>query len=633
LTGLKSSIPGAYLRKDKFWRVPLEKETCVLLRERFGKRLVIGPLLDAWARNEKAHRAGMRETAGALDAELRLLPEVAPKLAAAMESRKYQKSGVRFIVDTRGRDGRRRSLLADTVGLGKTAEALGACLESGVPGPYLIVCPMTAVNSTWKAEINRWLPEDNVVTIPTGRAKRDNILDNLLLQNRAQQARGFHADLELTRTWVVIHPAAIRTQTWWDCALCGSQTKYTRRPTQQLDCGHPKDRTTRVRHEHVFPQLFGMRWGGMVVDESHQLLIMKSGTPNLHRTGADLLADLVVPGGVRLAMSGTPNRSKGQNLWSTLNWLDPVRWSSKWRWLEKYYEVSQGGYGGSYVLGKFREDREQMQADELADVMLRRERTQVRSDLPARDYAGTYLNGEDGPKGIWLEMTPKQAKAYQQMEKSATATFAGGEVTAIGVLAEMTRLKQFASSEGSVINGEFAPVAAGNKFEWLLQFMEDLGFPEKPASKLVVVSQFTQLINAFATGVKAYFKLDWGQIGRITGEQTQRQRDAYIADFEDPDSGLNIMFLNTLAGGASITLDEADIMVIADETYVDDDQEQAEGRIDNRNPERKIVPRTYYYLRSLGTIEERIAVANAEAKAEGKKLMDNVNALAKKVLH
>jgi SNF2 family DNA or RNA helicase len=622
LAGVASSIPGAYPRKDGLWSVALDLENCLLLRERYGKRLLIGPALTAWARAEKEHRAGMKATAASLDAELSYLPRMAPKLAKAMDSRTYQKSGVRFIVDAKGRDGRRRCLLADTVGLGKTAQALGACLESQVPGPYLIIAPKTSVNLTWKAEINRWLPEDEVITIPDGRAAREEILDRLLMQNRAQRARGFHQDLELTRTWVVIHPAAIRTQTWWDCGECGSPTKYTRRPTPQLDCGHMKNRKTAVRHDHTFPQLFAMDWGGIVVDEAHDVLIMKSGTPNLQRTGADLLAALVRPGGVRLAMSGTPNRSKPHQAWSTLNWLDPVRYSGKWRYLEKYWDVSQSGYGGSYTLGEFREEREEMMYAELADIMLRREREQVRGDLPAKDYPSNVDPEESGlPKGIWLEMTPAQAKAYNQMAKEAEATLEGGTLSPVGILAEMTRLKQFACSTGIMIGTEYLPTAGGNKYEWLVGFMRQLGFPDEPATKLVFASQFTKLLKAFGPALEAEFKI---KVGYITGEETQARRDANIASFEDPDSDLNMLLINTKAGGSSITLDAADIMVIDDETPVDDEQEQLEGRIDNRNPERKIVPRSYYYLRSLGTIEEQIAVKNAEAKAAGKRLMDGV---------
>jgi len=630
LSGLKSSIPGAYLRKDGFWSVPLEFETCLMLRERYGKRLVIGPALTDWARAEKAHRAEMKATAGSLDAELKLLPEVAPVLSAAMASRTYQRVAVRYIADTRGRDGRRRALIGDTVGLGKSAEALGGILESGAEGPFLIICPKTAVNSTWRKEINRWLPEDRVITLPDGKAAREKILNGLAdVAARSKTSREPAVRYALDRTWVVVHPYAIRTQTWWVCPECGSKTKYTSKPTDVLDCGHNKYAgTVATEHESNFPQLFGIDWGAVVVDESDQILIRLTGTPNLQRRGAELLRDRVRPEGVRLAMSGTPHRSKPHQIWSTLNWLDPIRWSGKWRWVGKYWETVNGTFGGT-TIGEFREERDEMLAGELTDVFLRRERSDVRSDLPAKLYPGTPLYGTDGPIGVWLEMTPKQEKLYRQMEKSATAVIDGQELTAIGVLAEMTRLKQFACSTGQVIGGEFFPTAEGNKFEWLVGFLKELGFPDRPATKVVFASQFTKLLKAFGEGLEADRELagkgSTMRIGYITGEESQRTRDANVESFESDEEGsLNVLLLNTKAGGSSITLDAADIMIIDDETFVDDEQQQLEGRIDNREPERKIVPRSYYYLRSLGTIEEGIAVGNAEAKAAGKRILDGV---------
>jgi SNF2 family DNA or RNA helicase len=184
------------------------------------------------------------------------------------------------------------------------------------------------------------------------------------------------------------------------------------------------------------------------------------------------------------------------------------------------------------------------------------------------------------------------------------------------------------------VNGEFRPVAKGNKFEALVGLMEELGFPGRPASKLVVASQFTQLLNAFQGGVERSLKLEADRTGKITGEVSQARRDDFIDQFEDVDNPLDILFINTKAGGSSITLDAADIMVILDETWVDDEQEQLEGRIDNRNPERKIVPRSYYYFRSLGTVEEQIAIANAEAKANGKRILDGMRPMefAKRIL-
>jgi hypothetical protein len=108
--GLKNTIPGAYFRQDGVWSVPLDLTTCYLLRERFGNRLVIGPSLTEWAKAEKATRARLDTLAGSADADLVLLPMVAPALFAATNDRTFQRAGIKFIVDTRGRDERRRAL-------------------------------------------------------------------------------------------------------------------------------------------------------------------------------------------------------------------------------------------------------------------------------------------------------------------------------------------------------------------------------------------------------------------------------------------------------------------------------------------------------------------------------------------
>jgi Zierdtviridae DNA helicase len=609
---LKNKIPGAYFRQDQTWSVPLDLETCVMLREYYGERLQIGPGLTAWAREEKARRARAEETATAGDAELLRLSEVAPTLYAATASRTYQRSAIRFVADAEGRDGRRRALIADTVGLGKTTEALGAVLESGAVGPFLVVCPKTAVENAWRPEISKRLPGDEIITLPDGRAKRNAILDALAERSAAS----------LGRTWVVTHPAVVRTQTWWICqeleldvadgmVPCEYRTKYKSGMVQELDCGHPADRRKTV-HEHEYPQLFSQPWGAVIADESDQILIRLTGTPNLQRRGMEMLRDLVRPGGCRIAMSGTPFRSKPHQIWSTLNWLDPKRWSSKWNFIGKYWGL--GGYSG-YEIGAPIEDRDAMLDDELKDVMIRREREQVRGDLPAKLYPDNRTPEDaDLPTGIWLDLTPKQRKAYEQIEKEAYAAIEGGDLQPIGILAEMTRLHQFAGATGRLERGEFTPLAEGNKYEWLVEFLRELG-----GRKLVVASQYTKLLNAFSAGISKEFK--GIRYGFVTGEVSGPKRTETIAEFEDDGSDLSLLFLNTKAGGSAITLDAAEIMVVLDETRVDDEQLQLEGRIDNRNPERKIAPRSYYYLRSRGTIDEVIAVKNAAAREAGNKIL------------
>ena len=620
--GLKASIPGAYFRKDGVWSVPLDMTTCHLLRERFGNLLVIGPELTAWARAEKATRVRMDDLAAAADADLFLLPEVAPALFAATSTRKYQRSGIRFIVDTRGRDNRRRALLADTVGLGKTAQGIGAMLEADQPGPYLVIAPKTAAELTWAPEIRKWLGKGaEVITFPDGKAARQSMLRHLTDRYRRNPA-------SLARTWIIVHPYLIRTQTWWICGQCANKTKYQAGMVKELDCGHPKERTTKVRHDHNFHDLFEVEYGGIIADEADQYLIRKTGTPNLQRRGAEMLRDLVREGGIRLAMSGTPFRSRPPQMWSTLNWLDPIRWSAKWSFIERFWEVTQGYYGG-YTIGEFREDREELLVDELRDVMIRRTRTMVRDDFPLKDYPSNVTEDSGLTRGIYLPMTAEQEKAYRQMEKEGEANIAGGTLTAIGTLAELTRLKQFAGAPGRIMqDGEFLPTAKGNKYEWLMEFLLELGFPNKPSTKLVVASQFTQLLNVFAQGIRGEFgeerhepRMGLGtRMGMVTGEASDRTR--IVQAFEDHSNPLDLLWINTKAGGSSITLDQAEIMVVLDETWVGDDQEQLEGRIDNRMPEVRIVPRSYYYLRSRGTLEEGIARANAAAQARGERILN-----------
>jgi hypothetical protein len=601
--GLGKQVPGALFNTTggPHWRMPLTLEVCTALRQRFGADLQIGPALWAWARDEKARRADMLALAGARSAELVRLPEIAPKLVQAMSDRPYQMVGVRYIAQAR------QALLGDTVGLGKTLEVLGGVLEAGIEGPYLVVCPKTAVEVTWAPEIHRWLPDHDVVTVPEGRAKRDAILNTFVGAEPAS----------LARTWVVVHPAAVRAKSWWICRECGSKTRKTTKP-KTLVCGHPAQNTKTV-HEQTFPQLFARPWSAIIADESDEAIIRLSGTPNMTRNGMELLRDAQAEDAMRVAASGTPFRSRPQLLWSTLNWLRPKEYTGFWRWVERYWEL--GGYSG-YEIGKFiGGTREEELWRSLDTVLIRRTRQEVRADLPTRNYIGWHLHDDESmPKGVWIPMDPKQQKAYGEMVDVSVAKLESGELSAVGHLAELTRLKQFASTYGRMVDGEFEPALPSNKFDYLVQLLVELGFPDDPQTKVVVASHFTKTLELFDREIRVALK--GLRTALITGKVSQAARTRIIADFEDVGSPTSLMFLNTKAGGKAITLDAADVMVILDETEIDDDQEQLEGRIDNRNPERKIKQRDYYYLRSIGTVEEPRALHNLDARLTGRRLLD-----------
>jgi hypothetical protein len=666
--GLGTRIRGAKFKRQPqpHWTLPLNMTACREARHEFGRNLEIGPELTVWAKVEVDRERLMEHLGKASDAELRRLPEVSPVLATAMERRTYQRVAARFVAEGQ------RVLIADEPGLGKTLEAIGGIIESGVPGPYLVLAPKTATHVVWGREIPRWYPGAEVVLVPDGRAARDQILDELLWHPKVYDGQPM-VDTERLQdeyytsqanTWVVVHPEMMRAKRWWVCPACGDKTRW-RAGRIQLDCvlgytddgePHPYVNTKDVRKEteYTFPQLFQIEWGAIVSDECDKMLVRKTGTPNQTRTGAEDLRTR--PNGVRIAMSGTPTRGKPQLLWGTLNWLQPERYTSYWRWVEQYWDVSKG-WGDSRNIGALTGEGAARLDAELKQMMLRRTKAEVAPDMPPKNYIGTTIyaaedehygrtpafraeNGSDlavderDAIAVWLPMEGEQKRLYEEMERSGLVEMEGGRLDPLGILAEHTRMKQFATSAGvlrqELRDGEmqdvFYPRLPSNKFEHLMEAMEQMGFPDDPQDKVIVTSQYTSLLDMFRDEMCRRWEKEWSKrrspmVCSVTGKVTGRARESVIDQFNlDPGTDSpHVMFLNVKAGGVAITIDSADHMFGIDETWNPDDEIQVEDRIHRVSKPRPVF---YHKLRSLGTIEARIAKVNAEMAADARYVLD-----------
>jgi hypothetical protein len=666
IAGLKNTIPGANFNQGKYnkpyWSLPLNMPVCARLRETFGDELEIGPALWAWAKTEVSKSKYMKELGLASDAELTRVPDVAPRLAKAMASRTYQRVGARYVAAAWAAGA--GALIADQPGLGKTLEALGGVIESGAVGPYLVVTPKTSVMPVWGREIPRWIDGQTVVTLPEGdktvnktkitqRQRRDAVLNDFTVQEHYHEA-----------TWVIVHPEAVRTKVWWVCGVCGQETPR-KAGKVELKCkddrgrpvAHDPEFRKKDRIEHEYPQLFGLEWGAIIVDESDRSLLRITGTPTQTRQGMEMLK---VAGHNRLAMTGTPTRGRPHLLWGQLNWIDDRSFPSFWNWVGMHWELMSNGYS-DHVIGELK-DEEGLWAS-LDRYVLRRTKAEVAPDMPAKTYVGTpAIPGDEGSQhGVWITMEGAQARAYKEMLETSVADLEdGSRVEAIGILAELTRLKQFAGASGKMVpktvskecddlencrrglykKGEphshevvvhqFKPALPSNKFEYLVQLLDELGFPDNPTTKVVVVSQFTEMLNLFAAELPARLQalsvhprtpLQPGMMPvLLTGEQTGRRREEAIAAMNvGVGGGKHLMLLQTKTGGVAITLDQADVMVFLDETWVPDDQEQAEDRIHRVSNPRPVF---YHYLRTLDSVDEGIALANADRDEVQKRMLD-----------
>lgn len=599
---LKERVPGGrWDPKEKFWHFPLDMDVCRDIRsvaDHFGHGLAIEPELASWARKEKTRYSHVLAPEANTDQWQKLLPRLRserPELYGAMRDIATKADGTQGtpwqILGAAFMAAQKRVLLADQPGLGKTIQTLSAVAELGVSGCILVVAPRSAVAVTWPEEIAQWLGEDEKIFVINATIKPAERRE----QVRAAQdwaAKG-------NRSWVLCGPNYLRIKADVD----DNTGDYLR--------DEKGNKIIRAVNECV-PDLFGVKWSAVIVDESHQTLAGATGNKkrqSSQRLGLGALD--TAPDALRIAISGTPFRGKTENLWGTLNWLYPDKYTSYWNWIKRHYGIKDSGssFGSGIVKGDSILDEKRF-FSELKPVMVRRTKAEVRESLPPKMYGGTHLDPNDPttPVAVWLPMSPKQEKQYREIEREALINIGGeDEITVNGVLAEMTRCKQIANSclkaDGLNPNGtvKVLPIFPSNKAEWIHDFLVDR---IENGTKTIVASQFTGFLNVLSAelekkGIKHYL---------YTGATNEPERKRIRKEFQS-ESGEMVVLLNTKSGGVSLTLDLADDVVIVDQTWIPDDQEQVEDRAHRVSRNHNVV---IWNLASLGTIDEDIAVLNTE---------------------
>lgn len=602
------SIPGCAPRwkrgtvRDTFlgWSFPLTINTCRSLNRKFGKGNVkFGPELTKWGREyEQAERVleiiKKSRPKDNLDALWRT-KMVAPYLWEAMSQRPAQATAAAFAFTSR------QALIADQPGIGKTLETLSALVE-GAARRVLILARKTALTTVWEREIYRWLSPE-VATVFVADGMRDA---------RASAIQAF--DLTAARPISETTPMVF--------LVCNSEMARVSKSCQNglsvTQCkkkceGHGGKRVA-YKPVPAWPELFRLgAFDAIVLDESHNYLSgvgersllvsqVRNGMMKLPRTKDTMM----------LPLSGTPWRGQKVNAWGTWNWIRPDLFSSRWTWTEDYFETATGTHE-EMIVGDLRPKRVKAFDQECDRWMIRRTKTEVAPDMPEKEYAGSLLDptDRDSPIGVWLEMTPEQQAAYDQMEANGDAELAGGKLTTSSVLAEITRLRQFASSAGRINGaGEFVPSLPSNKYNWVLDFLDEA----YGDGKIIIASQFTNLIGVFA------YELQKAKISTLvlTGKTSPKLR-VEVQDLFQQSDDHNLILVNTKAGGESINLSRASYMIFLDETYVPDEQEQMEDRGHRIGHPTGL---TVYYLRSLGSIEETIAIETGLKEGGVKERLD-----------
>lgn len=581
----------------KRWVFPLDLPTINEITD-LGKKwecdFVIEQELKTWVQQERKRIANLVAPDDISQATGELMPHVKatmPQLWDALYSRPFQLLGAEFIAR------QRNVLMADQPGMGKTIQTLAAIVENDIKGPILVVAPRTAANITWPAEIKRWIGPHESITVINATMKAPD--------RGARINKAIRKAASGERQWVICGPN-----------YCRAKADLDANGNYQRD--ENGEKIIRVVNEGR-PELFRVDWSAIVVDESHQTLAGATGNlkkQSAQRFGLGLLK--VKDDGMRVALSGTPFRGKAHYMWGQIDWLEPERRPAYWQWIERHFGTTRGTFG--IEIGERIKDEAKFYG-ELKPLMVRRTKTEVVKELPEKVYGGEPLipGDNESPIAVWLPMTAGQQAQYDRMERAAMLAIADNpDMPVNGVLAEMTRLKQIADGKVTLVGNDLVDSTTdSNKIDWILDFVAERA---EGGGKVIIASQFTKFIYAISKALN-----DNGHSHYLlTGRQNDAERKAAQEGFQGG-NGHDIFLLNTKAGGVSLTLDMADDVVICDQTFNPDDQEQVEDRAHRVSRMHNVM---IWYLASRGSIDERIACITADRESATKGVIDGQRGVA-----
>ncbi len=268
------------------------------------------------------------------------------------------------------------ALLADVPGLGKSIQSLAATEKAG---QVVIFCPAT-LKYSWKAEIDKWLPNEDVVVIDGNKKQRSEQWINGL--------EGFY------RNRIKVIP------------------KYVIANYELL--------------LHDIEILEAHKYRVIICDEATRI-----SNPNaITTTNLKKLKSLK-----RIALTGTPISNKPDDIWSIIDWLIPRYLGSYYQFKAKYCVVEEDwGANGNYSKVSGYKNLDKL-AEKVDRFMLRRTKEEVFDDFPPKTIENIVFELSDTEKDLYTSIKEQLYKEVKELSELDTRT-----LSIIPV--KMLRLKQ-----------------------------------------------------------------------------------------------------------------------------------------------------------------------------------------------
>lgn len=260
------------------------------------------------------------------------------------------------------------------------------------------------------------------------------------------------------------------------------------------------------------------------------------------------------------------------------------RFTSYWRWVEKWFKTWKPKWGGTSIGGLVGCDHEgaemcvhwlAFQQENLGDCFLRRIRDDVLTDLPPLTY-----------KRVFVPMEPAQAKLYKTLKKDFIAwAESGEEVVAWSKAAQVVQLMRLCTA--------VQLVATNAKGSGKLALVEEM-LAERHQSPTLLVCHFRDTARLL-TDLTERLGLN---PATLTGATPKRERGAVVKAFQAGEHGVLVSTVEVIKEG--LTLTRADAAILVERSWRPSTNEGVIRRIHRIGQTR---PVTVYDLVSDKTIE------------------------------
>ncbi|KAG7326696.1 hypothetical protein KOW79_010097 [Hemibagrus wyckioides] len=465
--------------------------------------------------------------------ELKKIPELTPVERPAPEQwqkleqsreyrngnqlREYQLEGMNWLLFNWYN--RKNCILADEMGLGKTIQSITFLYEiflMGLRGPFLIIAPLSTITN-WEREFRTWT-NINVIVYHGSQISRQMILQ-YEMYHRNEQGN--------------IIPGLFKFH--------GVITTFE---MIMADC----------------PELKKVNWRCVVIDEAHRL----------KNRNCKLLEGLKLMNlEHKVLLTGTPLQNSVEELFSLLNFLEPVQFPSESTFLEEFGDL------------KTEEQVKKLQAI-LKPMMLRRLKDDVEKNLAPKEETI-----------IEVELTNIQKKYYRAiLEKNFTFLAKGANQHNMpNLINTMMELRKCCNHPYLITGAEekildsfrktHNPEAPDFQLQAMIQAAGKLVLIDKLLPKLIAgghkVLVFSQMVRCLDI-LEDYLIQRRYTYERIDGRVRGNLRQAAIDRFCKVDSDRFVFLLCTRAGGLGINLTAADTCIIFDSDWNPQNDLQAQAR-------------------------------------------------------